>query len=224
MKRTVLSPWSAAISGQLAFGFLDPPEPRNPTLAQRLFTCTDAGGAGPAVVGCRDRILRENGIVWSRIPPERLHISLCWVGDFARIPSAVPFAAVRAAEKIVMPAFDVVLDRAVTFIGRRPEKRATVLLAQGDGLRQLGSALFDRLRHGGLKPAPMGAPHMTLFYSPASVRPAEIEPIRFRVGRFFLIHSERGLTKYNVLGCWSLEGAPPEVAEPFRHHGNVRPD
>ena len=70
----------------------------------------------------------------------------------------------------------------------------------------------------------MGAPHMTLFYSPASVRPAEIEPIRFRVERFFLIHSERGLTKYNVLGCWSLEGAPPEVAEPFRHHGNVRPD
>ena len=60
MKRTVLSPWSAAISGQLAFGFLDPPEPRNPTLAQRLFTCTDAGGAGP---DCRQ---------WTAKPVDRM--------------------------------------------------------------------------------------------------------------------------------------------------------
>jgi 2'-5' RNA ligase len=74
-------------------------------------------------------------------------------------------------------------------------------------VQELGDSLFrelglQRMRAGGL-----AMPHMTLFYSGQRIRPVDIEPIRFRVDRFYLIHSERGLTRYNVLGCWLLNGS-----------------
>ena len=34
----------------------------------------------------------------------------------------------------------------------------------------------------------------------------EIEPIRFVASEFALVHSEVGLTRYNILGRWPLRG------------------
>jgi 2'-5' RNA ligase len=46
---------------------------------------------------------------------------------------------------------------------------------------------------------------MTLYYGPQPVPLQAIEPIRFVVREFVLIHSERGLTRYNLLDGWSLD-------------------
>lgn len=195
---------------QPTFDFIEPLDPRRPKLPERVFTCTDAGMAAAEVVRQREGIKRDNAIVTKGILPERLHISLCGLGDHVRIPSRIPFAAMRAAERIVLSPFEVVLYRAVTFPGFRDD-RPTVLLAESRELRELGDLLFGHLRREGLRAGELREPHMTLFYSPRLIRPVDIEPIRFRVDRFYLIHSERGLTRYNVLGCWPL-GDPPSGA------------
>lgn len=189
---------------QSAFDFIEVPDPRRPKRPERVFTCIGAGAAAAEVARCRERIKRDNAVLTKGIPPGRFHISLCGIGDYVRIPSRVPFAATRAARRIVLSPFEVVLFRAVTFPGFKPDKRPTVLLAESRELRELGDMLFEHLRGEGLKAGGLTTPHMTLFYSPRSIRPTDIEPIRFRVDRFYLIHSERGLTRYNALGCWLL--------------------
>jgi len=200
---------------QPAFDFIEPLDLRRPKLPERVFTCTDAGVAAAEVVRRREGIKRDNAIVTKGILPERLHISLCGLGDHVRIPSRVPFAAMRAARCIALSPFEVVLYRAVTFPGFNPDRRPTVLLAQSEELRELGAVLFGHLRREGLRPGEFTDPHMTLFYSSRSIRPVDIEPIRFRVDRFYLIHSERGLTRYNVLGCWLLNGSGVAIPGPL---------
>jgi len=200
---------------QSTFDFIEPPDPRRPKRPERVFTCVGAGTAAADAVRWREFIKRDNAILTKGILPERLHISLCGLGDHVRIPSSVPFAATRAAGRVMLSPFEVVLYRAVTFPGFNPDKRPTVLLAESRELRELGDMLFGHLRREGLKAGELTTPHMTLFYSPRSIRPVDIEPIRFRVDRFYLIHSERGLTRYNVLGCWLLNGSGLATSGPL---------
>jgi len=200
---------------QPAFDFIEPSDPRRPRNPERVFTCIGAGTATPEVVRWREFIKRDNAVLAKGIPPGRFHVSLCGIGDYVRIPSRVPFAAMRAARRIALSPFEVVLCRAVTFPGFNPDRRPTVLLAESRELRALGDELFGHLRREGLKAGEPTTPHMTLFYSPHFIRPVDIEPIRFRVDRFYLIHSERGLTRYNVLGCWLLNGSAAATSGPL---------
>ena len=64
-------------------------------------------------------------------------------------------------------------------------------------------------------------PHLTLFYSSRAIRPTDIEPIRFQADRFCLIHSERGLTRYNELGCWPLVGSPDSTPPALLAFGSM---
>lgn len=202
-------------STQSAFDFIEPLDPRRPKFQERVFTCIGAGTATSAVARCQAWIKRDNAILVKGISPDRFHISLRGIGDYVRIPTRVPFAAIRGAERIVLSPFEVVLYRAMTFPGFNPDKRPTVLLAESRQLRELGDMLFGHLRREGLKAGELTTPHMTLFYSPRSIRPVDIEPIRFRVDRFYLIHSERRLTRYNVLGCWLLNGSGLATSGPL---------
>ncbi|MGN6144780.1 MAG: 2'-5' RNA ligase family protein [Mesorhizobium sp.] len=199
---------------QPAFDFIEPLDPRRPKCPERVFTCIGAGKATSTVARCRAWIKRDNAILVKGIFPDRFHISLRGIGDYVRIPTRVPFAAIRAAQRIVLSPFEVVLYRAVTFPGFRDD-RPTVLLAESRELRELADMLFGHLRREGLRPGEFRDPHMTLFYSPRSIRPVDIEPIRFRVDRFYLIHSECGLTRYNVLGCWLLNGSGAATPGPL---------
>lgn len=198
---------------QLKLGFLESLDPRRPKKPERAFTCIRVGSAlAIAEIGkLRERIMCENAIRAKGIPPERFHVSLCFLGDHVRINSGLIFGARRAAARIAAPAFDIALNRAVTLPGFRPNNRPTVLLAEGTGLRRLGDTLFQYLRQEGVRAGKLSIPHLTLFYSPRPIRPADIEPIRIKVDGFHLIHSERGLTKYSVLGFWPLDADPDGV-------------
>ena len=58
----------------------------------------------------------------------------------------------------------------------------------------------------GLRPGIDFKPHMTLLYGEKPMAKQEIEPIRLLVKEFVLIHSERGLTRHNVIDRWPLRG------------------
>ena len=193
---------------QSHFDFIREPDLRRPLKPERVFFGLLAGEAGGPIVACRERLMREQRIFGSRIVEERLHLGLSFLGDFKRIPSKVPYGAGLAADRVAMPPFEVVLDHAVTFEGGRPGRYATVLLAKSDALHDLGGSLFHELGLQGMKASLLILPHVTLFYSPRRIRPTRIKPIRLWIDRFYLIHSECGLGRYTMLGCWFLGGAP----------------
>lgn len=190
------------------FGLLpQPPRPRKP---ERVFFCIGAGKAAASIDPCRTAIMQEDRIRGSPIPADRFHVSLFHVGDFKRIPSYIPFAACRAAERVRMDPFEIMLDRVATFPGGRPDRKATVLLGGSDALLELHGRLLVELNRIGLSVPVRFTPHMTLFYAPVSVRPRRIDPIRLQVEEFFLIHSALWLTRYTVLGRWPRQ--PGETA------------
>jgi 2'-5' RNA ligase len=192
------------VSRQSEFDFIEQAARPRPQKPEYVFFGLLAGDASRPIGACRDRIMLDHGISGGRVGDERLHLSLSGLGGFRRIPSRIPYGAKLAADRIVLPPFEVLLYRAVTLPGGRPGRYPTVLLAKGDLVQELGDSLFrelglQRMRAGGL-----AMPHMTLFYSGQRIRPVDIEPIRLLFDRFCLIHSERGLGRYNVLGEWPL--------------------
>jgi 2'-5' RNA ligase len=86
----------------------------------------------------------------------------------------------------------------------RYHRRPLALLADGDALFELFRLLDSGLRQNGLRAAEKFTPHMTLLYGPNSVPRQAIEPIRLVVKEFVLIHSERGLTRHNIIDRWAL--------------------
>lgn len=151
----------------------------------------------------------EHDVEGSLRPRELLHISLHFIGDFARLPSAVIHGARRAGQTVALPPFDVTLNHVQSFEVNppkhgKPGRHALVLLGESAPLVELHHALGSALRDWGLKATDHFTPHVTLLYGPKVVLKRTIDPIRFTVEDFSLIHSERGRSRYNTLGNWSL--------------------
>lgn len=147
------------------------------------------------------------------VAPERLHVSLFGLGKHAGLPPGLVTALIEIAEEIVIPPFDVVLDRAMSFIGRpRP-----LVLCGGEGIdrlmsfqRQLGGAIQDR----GLGRVKMPyTPHITLLYDDRGIEAHAIEPVRWTVKEFVLVHSVLGRSRHIPLGRWPLR-APDVTTAP----------
>jgi RNA 2',3'-cyclic 3'-phosphodiesterase len=135
------------------------------------------------------------------VEAERLHVSLFFLGEWSE--HMVRIACEAAAEVRAQP-FDVWLDRSVSFRGRAGNR--PFVLVGDDGLnglislrRTLGVALAGRgLRRLASKDF---TPHITLLYGERSVEEHPIEPIRWTVNEFVLIHSMSG---HVHLGRWPL--------------------
>jgi 2'-5' RNA ligase len=136
------------------------------------------------------------------IEPERLHVSLFFLGELAE--PAVLIAREVAAEIQALP-FDVLFDRSVSFRGK-PGSRPSVLTGD-DGVDRLKS--FRRTL--GVAMASKGlsflakkdfTPHITLMDAEHDVEAHPIEPIGWTVNEFALIHSMHG---YVHLGRWPLQ-------------------
>lgn len=80
-----------------------------------------------------------------------------------------------------------------------------MLLGAGDALFELHKVLGAAMKKNGLRAAEHFTPHMTLLYGSRPMSMQAIEPIRFVVDEFALIHSELWLTRYNVIDRWSLD-------------------
>jgi 2'-5' RNA ligase len=137
---------------------------------------------------------RAHGFSGKLIAPDRLHISLYFLGG---LPDCMLSQVCRAIADTRMPSFELTLDRTVSFRGR-PNSRPFVLLAGDEQpLRQLRSAIGAALVRAGLRRRANTnfTPHVTLLYDRrrADEHPM-FEPIRLAVKQFVLVHSRNGHT------------------------------
>ena len=145
---------------------------------------------------------KQHKIGGQPLRPDRLHITLHVIGEYDETPRAAVLAARQAGDAVVADAFDVVFDRAMTFIGAK-----AYVLCGGEGVEQvkafwlnLGIQLADI--HAFKKPS--FTPHMTLSYKGRPVVEHPIEPIRWTAREFVLINSHVGDTYHEVVGRWPL--------------------
>lgn len=184
--------------------------PKRPKLPERLFFAVfpdDKSAFQLDALG--QQFSCANGVEGARIKTERLHLSLHHLGDYEHLRTKIVYAARQAAKVVSMRAFDVTF-RIITSlesgqpINGRPPKRPLVLLGESEDLFHLHHVLGAAMEKNGLRALTHFTPHVTLSYSPDFVPMQGIEPVRFTVNEFALVHSKRELTQYEVLDRWAL--------------------
>jgi len=115
--------------------------------------------------------------------------------------------ASAVVDEIEMPAFDVVLDRAMSLNGSNG--RLPLVLCESSGLslvREFHRALGIALIKSGLSRhvRKQIKPHMTLLYHERRIAEHPIEPVSWTANEFVLIRSLHGQTKHIELGRWPL--------------------
>lgn len=196
---------------QYAFNFGQSP-PARPKRPERLFfgLFPDSETAN-RISRLEHQLHHENHLAGRWLKLERLHVSLHSIGDYTRLRSKFVYAARRAANAVSMRPFEVSFRFAKSFDDRRSMIGGAVncplvLLGEGDALFGFHAILGAAMARNGLRAVEHFVPHMTLYYGSELVPVQATEPVRYLVKEFYLIHSERGLTRYNFLGRWPLEG------------------
>lgn len=174
----------------------------------RLFFALFPPAATAAQVYSLQQDLRVRHGLWGRaIAMDRLHVTLCHLGDYDGLPNGIVAKAREAASRVRAPAFDVIFDRALSFSGR-PRNRPFVLRSHEgarsvqDFQRELGKAM---MAHGLGKFVRPYTPHITLLYDTADVAEQSIEPVTWRCAEFRLVHSMLGQTRHISLGDWRFD-------------------
>lgn len=155
------------------------------------------------------------GLQGKPLAPDRLHITLHLLGDFPQLPDyLVARASACAAAFATLPAcraFDLAIDRAVTFQRRTgPSPTAALVNHGGIDLVAFWAALGDTLWRAGLvarrrTPAEF-LPHVTMMYGDAMPGTQRFAPIAWQASELVLIHSLVGRTKHLTLGRWAMAG------------------
>ena len=195
------------LNNGLDSGFLTPPLPgylRRKQKDRLFFGVLLDSYAALRVSHLGQQFCSENDIKGTPRGRHLLHISLHHLGDYPRLPERIIFAAKRAAEAVSVPAFEVTLNSITAFPNSKSGRHALVFLAEGAGLVSLHRGVGGAMRRIGLSASEHFRPHVTFLYGPDAVAKEPIEPIRFVVKEFALIHSEVGLSKYNVIDRWPL--------------------
>lgn len=145
------------------------------------------------------------------LPPERLHVSLFEVGQFAgQLPPTTIENAQAGAGTISIAPFTVVFDRVATFGGGRGKRALVLVGADGaTGLFRLQEAVCIAMMKAGVKAAQSSkfTPHMTIMYADQKCD-MPVAPISWTIDALFLIDSLVGQSTHQLLGQWAL----PEAA------------
>jgi len=150
---------------------------------------------------------RVHGLLGRLVAPERLHVSLNFLGADSRRPTQLIDGALAAASKVSMRPFTVVLDRVVSF-SPKAERKPLVLYGEDGvlGALALHAAIHARLAEAGLaaRPEPEINPHMTLLRDAKAVPETFVAPVGWTAAEFVLILSLQGAARHEVLGRWQL--------------------
>jgi 2'-5' RNA ligase len=163
-------------------------------------------GAAAQVYSLQQELRVRHGL-WGRpLAIERLHVTLCNLGDHTGLPSSIVLRAREAAERVRASSFEVAFDHALSFQGRTRNRPFVLLSKQGAAAveafqRQLGAEMASCGLGRFVTPY---TPHMTLLYDSAGVAEHAIEPIGWKATEFRLVHSLLGQTKHISLGRWPL--------------------
>lgn len=147
---------------------------------------------------------QQQGIGGQPLRPDRLHITLHVIGEYDETPETDVLAARQVGDAMLEAAFDVVFDRAMTFVGAK-----AYVLGGGEGVEavkafwlklgiQLANANVCTVKNSSF------TPHMTLSYQGRPMAEHPIEPIRWRAREFVLINSHVGETHHEIMGRWPL--------------------
>lgn len=157
----------------------------------------------------RQVLFRELGLRGTLIAAERLHITLHPLGSYDALPENLVAAACKAAASVAAAPFDICFESVITFKSTAAKKPVT-LLPDNDiqPLMELERRLGAALAAAGLmvRPTPKLTPHITLAYSDGFSGRRAVDPVRWRVNEFALIHSHYGKTRHDLLGRWPLPG------------------
>ncbi len=175
--------------------------------AERLFFAVMPDPAAIDAIGHRIESLRHDEPLTARaLMPQRWHVTLHHLGDFAGIPPSLLERAYEVASQVDATAFEVRFDQAGSFGGR---SRHHPLVLRGD--TGANAPLFALQRQLGLRLARAGmghddrfVPHLTLMYDRIRLENRPVAPVGWRVREFVLIRSFLGQTRYEFEGRWSL--------------------
>ncbi|WP_225041527.1 2'-5' RNA ligase family protein [Xanthomonas campestris] len=174
---------------------------------ERLFFAVMADAATATHAAQIGSSLLQAGLVEGKpLAPERLHVTLHHLGDYAGgLPPSLVARATQAAERVVQQAFEVEFDRVGTFGGRRSQLPCVLRgEEQVRGLYDLQGALGRQLAHVGIAGDAQYTPHMTLLYCNQSLPQRRCDPLRWTVTDFALVRSFLGQSRYQIEGRWSL--------------------
>lgn len=189
----------------------EPPAPTGaaapPAATDRLFFAVfpDPRSAD-AIHDLAHRLADECGLRAEPLAPQRLHVTVSFLGDHVGLPAALVERAVAAAGSVNLPAFDVVLDRVLS-LGRGGRRVPLVLGGEVvHGLVRLHAALNGALARVGVTESDRRAyhPHLTLLYAEHPITERAVAAIHFRALEFVLLRSPLGGCRYQVLGRWPL--------------------
>lgn len=149
----------------------------------------------------------HHGVRAPRHRPERLHITLFHIGDWAGLSQDTVDTAAAAAARTLAAPFEICLDQVISFTGRRENLPLVLKASEGNAaLHAFRKQLGQELTRVGLGRCVSQTfePHVTLAYAPQRVEAEAVQPVRWLAQEFVLIHSLLGQSRHIVLGRWPL--------------------
>jgi 2'-5' RNA ligase len=135
---------------------------------------------------------RAHGLPGKLIEPDRLHVSLFFLGG---LPDEIIRTACAALADVRVPPFEIVFDRSVSFRGREDNRPFVLIGADGPSrLKSFRQMLGAALTRNGLRRRANTnfTPHVTLLYDTNSVEEHPVDPVAWTVNEFVLIRSAGG--------------------------------
>lgn len=178
-------------------------------MADRLFLALRPDAAAATRIHQLGQRLREvYGLEGRPLSIERLHVTLCFLGEYDSLsPELLATAHGIAAQAVCGAPFELRLDRVMSFV--RYGGDAPLVLCREDDcapLTRLHHALAAAAARTGLIPAdPRGfKPHVTLLYDAKMITLQEVEPFAWTATEVLLIRSHIGRGRHDVLGRYPL--------------------
>ena len=153
---------------------------------------------------------RHHGLRGRSLGPERFHVTLHLIGDFAEgIAPDVLARALEAARPVAAATspFQIGFDSVASF-ARKRRNRPLVLLGD-DGLQRttlLQEALLTSLVTAGLanRAESRFTPHLTLLYDDIALAPRPVDALIWRIEELLLVRSLLGRGRHKVLAALPL--------------------
>jgi 2'-5' RNA ligase len=180
-----------------------------PKHTDRLFFAfyPDAATASERIAPLATRLRASQRLHGKILAPERFHVTLHHIGDFAGLPQQLVKAVSEAAASVKFPRFEVAFDFAASF-GKKPGRSHPFVLQGDSGVQRIVEfrrLLGEALKQVGIKPDASFTPHVTLLYDDRVVPPQPVvPPVRWEASDFVLVHSLIGRGVHIPLARWPL--------------------
>ena len=150
-----------------------------------------------------ERIARTRKLEGRTVPPERLHLTLLFLGE---VPVEAEKRLIAAAGLVQGRPFDLILDRASCFFRSKVFWLGPQAVPRK--LTELAGALHAAAAGVGLAPERKElVPHVTCRRDIGHViKPVPVDPVIWPARSFALVHSVAG--QYHVVSQWPLQNAP----------------